>query len=269
MASWFKEEIFLIPNWAWFVIIVGIFCILMAIVIVTCVKKGDAQDENPEPVLMDGEEASDGGEKKEEVAAVEKADEPKEDEPKAEAVKQEEVVYSEPEPVLVEEPVQPIKEEKPAKKSQPKKTVSEKSENNEEKADRTAEKKSAKPKSAAAKPAPARSEKTAEKKPAAKSTASKPAPAKSEKTAEKKTAAKPAATKTAAKTAKSDDDKVYHISKRKEENKWQVKAEGAAKALKLFFTQQEAIDYAKSVAGNQEGRIVIHKEDGSFRKLSY
>lgn len=265
MASWFKEEIFLIPNWAWFVIIVGIFCILMAIVIVTCVKRGDAQDENPEPVLMDGEEASDGGEKKEEVAAVEKADEPKEDEPKAEAVKQEEVVYSEPEPVLVEEPVQPIKEEKPAKKSQPKKAVSEKSENDEEKADRTAEKKSAKPKSAAAKPALAKSEKTAEKKPAAKSTASKPASAKSE-----KTAAKPAATKPAAKSAKSDDDnKVYHISKRKEENKWQVKAEGSAKALKLFLTQEEAIDYAKSVAGNQEGRIVIHKEDGGFRKLKY
>ncbi|HBN13226.1 MAG TPA: hypothetical protein DD415_06390 [Clostridiales bacterium] len=50
---------------------------------------------------------------------------------------------------------------------------------------------------------------------------------------------------------------------------WYVKAEGSAKALKKFFTQEEAINYAKSVAGNQEGRIVIHKEDGSFRKLSY
>lgn len=66
-----------------------------------------------------------------------------------------------------------------------------------------------------------------------------------------------------------EPDMVYHISKRKEDRKWQVKAEGAAKALKLFFTQDEAISYAKSVAGNQEGRIVIHKEDGSFRKLKY
>ena len=85
-----------------------------------------------------------------------------------------------------------------------------------------------------------------------------------------KTAVKPAAKP--AKPVKATDnspDMVYHISKRKEDRKWQVKAEGAAKALKLCWTQEEAIDYAKSVAGNQEGRIVIHKEDGSFRKLKY
>lgn len=64
-------------------------------------------------------------------------------------------------------------------------------------------------------------------------------------------------------------DRVYHISYRKEDGKWQVKAAGDAKALKLFKTQAEAIGYAKKVAGNQEGRIVIHKEDGSFRKLTY
>ena len=71
------------------------------------------------------------------------------------------------------------------------------------------------------------------------------------------------------KPAPKDEDMVYHISKRKEDRRWQVKAEGASKALKLFFTQDEAIAYAKTVAGNQEGRIVIHKEDGSFRKLKY
>ena len=54
-----------------------------------------------------------------------------------------------------------------------------------------------------------------------------------------------------------------------QDNLWQVKSEGAEKALKLFKTQQEAIDYAKKVAGNQEGYIVIHKKDGSFRKLTY
>lgn len=71
------------------------------------------------------------------------------------------------------------------------------------------------------------------------------------------------------KEEKSASDRVYHISYRKESRKWQVKAVGDTKALKLFWTQAEAIEYAKSVAGNQEGRIVIHKEDGSFRKLSY
>ena len=64
-----------------------------------------------------------------------------------------------------------------------------------------------------------------------------------------------------------EPDRVYHISYRKLLRKWQVKAEGDSKALKLFWTQAEAIDYAKSVAGNREGRIVIHKEDGSFRKI--
>lgn len=63
--------------------------------------------------------------------------------------------------------------------------------------------------------------------------------------------------------------KVYHISKRKKDGKWQVKAAGAVKALKLFDTQAEAIDYAKEVAGNQEAKIMIHKVDGSFRPLTY
>lgn len=154
----------------------------------------------------------------------------------------------------------------------------------ENKSKNTAEQKAAKPAAKAEKSetkAAAKPVKSAEKsavkaeKPETKATAKpveKPA-AKAEKPA--KAAAKPeakAAAKPAAKaTAKREDpaDMVYHISKRKEDRKWQVKAEGAAKALKLFWTQDEAIEYAKSVAGNQEGRIVIHKEDGSFRKLKY
>lgn len=63
--------------------------------------------------------------------------------------------------------------------------------------------------------------------------------------------------------------KVYHISKRKDDGKWQIKAEGGAKAIKLFKTQKEAIDYCKTLADNQDARIMIHKEDGSFRKLTY
>ncbi len=64
-------------------------------------------------------------------------------------------------------------------------------------------------------------------------------------------------------------NKVYHISTRKSDGKWQVKAAGGAKALKLFDTQAQAIEFAKQVAGNQEAKIMIHKEDGSFRRLSY
>ena len=62
--------------------------------------------------------------------------------------------------------------------------------------------------------------------------------------------------------------KRYHISLR-EDGKWQVKCEGAEKALKLFDTQKEAIAYAKTVAGNQEGSITIHKVDGKIRKQKY
>ena len=77
------------------------------------------------------------------------------------------------------------------------------------------------------------------------------------------------ADKKPAKAAESKATKTYHISKRKEDNRWQVKAEGADKALKLFLTQDEAIAFAKKTAGNQDARIVIHKEDGSFRRLTY
>ena len=87
---------------------------------------------------------------------------------------------------------------------------------------------------------------------------------------EVKPAAKPEVKKDAKPAAKpAPAKKPVHISKRKTDRMWYVKAEGSSKALKKFFTQEEAINYAKSVAGNQEGRIVIHKEDGSFRKLSY
>lgn len=72
-----------------------------------------------------------------------------------------------------------------------------------------------------------------------------------------------------AQVVKKPTPKKYHVAQRNDDGLWQVKAEGAEKALKLFKTQQEAIDYAKKVADNREGSIMIHKKDGSFRKLSY
>ena len=63
--------------------------------------------------------------------------------------------------------------------------------------------------------------------------------------------------------------KVYHITKRKSDGKWQVKFNNGKKAIKLFDTQNQAIDYAKALAQNQEAGIMIHKEDGTFRKLRY
>ena len=71
------------------------------------------------------------------------------------------------------------------------------------------------------------------------------------------------------KTDKQASSKTYHISLRKGDGKWQVKIGGGEKAIKLFDTQAQAIDYAKSLADNQDANIVIHKKDGSFRKLTY
>lgn len=118
----------------------------------------------------------------------------------------------------------------------------------------TANKTAAKPKAEK----PAEKPKTA--KPAPAKPAAKPAPA------EKPAPAKPAAKTPAANTAKTSG-KVYHITKRKEDGKWQIKAEGAEKAIKLFKTQKEAIEYCKTLAGNQDASIMVHKEDGSFRKV--
>ena len=106
----------------------------------------------------------------------------------------------------------------------------------------------------AAKPA-AKPAKKEEKKPAAKAAA--------------KPAAKPAKKEEKKPAAKEISNKTYHISKRKEDGKWQVKFASGQKAIKLFDTQAEAIDYAKKLADNQEGSISIHKVDGKIRKQNY
>ncbi|MDE6613134.1 MAG: DUF2188 domain-containing protein [Clostridia bacterium] len=62
--------------------------------------------------------------------------------------------------------------------------------------------------------------------------------------------------------------RVYHISKRREDGQWQIKAAGGAKAIKLFRTQAEAINHAITLADNQDGRVVVHKADGSFKSVT-
>lgn len=94
-----------------------------------------------------------------------------------------------------------------------------------------------------------------EEKPAAKEPAKK-APAKAE--------TKPAAKK---ESAPKEKPKVWHITKREDVDKWQVKAEGNEKATKLFKTKAEAQEYVKSLKANNEGsKVVSHKKDGKFQK---
>lgn len=220
MLEWFKEEVFLMPNWAWFAVIGGVALILIAVIIISTCRKSDKSKTSPEPVLMPAQKES---------AADTK-----------EAVKEEEAPAPvEETPAVAEQPVEEVKpvEEKPAaKKPAAKKAATVKAE---EPAAKPAAKKAAPKKTAEA---------PAEEKPAAK------------KTAPKKTEA----VKATPAADKSDEVKVYHISKR-EDKKWEVRIEGGDKALKLFFTQKEAIDYTRKISGKK--RIIVHKEDGGSREV--
>ena len=86
-------------------------------------------------------------------------------------------------------------------------------------------------------------------KPAAKA---KPAPKAAPKA---KPAAKPA--------PKAEATRQYHVVKRKEDGKWEVKYAGGQKAIKLFDTQKEAIEYSKKMAENQGGSMLVHNSKGA------
>lgn len=61
--------------------------------------------------------------------------------------------------------------------------------------------------------------------------------------------------------------RVYHISRVKfVSRQWQVKLATGEKAIKIFNTQAEAIDYAKKLTRTQGGSIRIHSMRGQLRK---
>ena len=61
--------------------------------------------------------------------------------------------------------------------------------------------------------------------------------------------------------------RVYHISRSKLiGGQWQVKLANGEKAIKLFVTQKEAIEYAKKLVRTQGGSIRIHSMKGQIRK---
>ena len=109
----------------------------------------------------------------------------------------------------------------------------------------------------AAKPAPAKKAAPA-KKPAAK-----PAPAKKAAAPAKKPAAKPAPKAAPKKEEKKTVDfRNYHVAKRPD-GKWQVKFAGGEKAIKLFATQKEALEYTNKMAANQGGSVLVHASKGA------
>ncbi|MCR5786868.1 MAG: DUF2188 domain-containing protein [Acholeplasmatales bacterium] len=63
---------------------------------------------------------------------------------------------------------------------------------------------------------------------------------------------------------------VYHVSKRDNDGReWKVFIEGSSKVIKLFKTQKEAFDYAKSLVKNKNdgSSVRLHGLDGKMKKL--
>ena len=112
------------------------------------------------------------------------------------------------------------------------------------------------------------SEPKEKKAPAKKKTAKKKVPAKAEKAEEKKEEKPTRATQTVILTNEDGQSyaKAYHVSRRAELNKWQVKATGSKKVLKLFNTQKEAIEYAESLAKSNGASVRVHSKAGKIRK---
>ena len=85
------------------------------------------------------------------------------------------------------------------------------------------------------------------------------------KPAAKKEAPKKAAPKKPApkkEAPKKEAKRTYHVVKRAD-GKWEVKFAGGEKAIKLFDTQKEAIDYSKKMAENQGGSMLVHNSKGA------
>lgn len=56
--------------------------------------------------------------------------------------------------------------------------------------------------------------------------------------------------------------RTYHLVKRSD-GKWEVKYAGGQKAIKLFDTQKEALEYSKKMAENQDGKVLVHNSKGA------
>ena len=57
--------------------------------------------------------------------------------------------------------------------------------------------------------------------------------------------------------------KVYHVSKRESDGKWQVFIRGSDKVIKLFSTKVEAETYCEQMAKNQGATLLVHNSKGA------
>ena len=185
----------------------------------------------------------------EEEPIEEKVEEPSKEEPVVEVIAAAEVVKEEPvKEEKVEEPVEePVKEEAPKAEEAPVEEKVEETPKAEEVKEEEPVKKAAPKKAPAKKESPKKEEKKEE-------------PVKEEKKAEEKAEKKEPAKKEA---SKGDPGyRTYHLVKR-EDGKWEVKFAGGQKAIKLFDTQKEALEYSKKMAENQGGKVLVHNSKGA------
>lgn len=61
--------------------------------------------------------------------------------------------------------------------------------------------------------------------------------------------------------------KIYHITYRSDSALWSVKLEKGKRALKLFKTQAEAINYVKELIKTQDASYRVHSLKGKIRKI--
>ena len=89
--------------------------------------------------------------------------------------------------------------------------------------------------------------------------------------AEKKPVKKPAPKKEEPKKAapkkeepkKAEGTKVYHLTKRKEDDMWAITFVGGSKPVKLFKTKKEAEEYLETLTKNQGATALIRNSKGA------
>ncbi len=58
-------------------------------------------------------------------------------------------------------------------------------------------------------------------------------------------------------------ERIYHIMKRAKDDRWIVKIAQSKKAIKIFDTQKEAIEFAEVLAGNNKGVVRVFASKGA------
>jgi hypothetical protein len=58
---------------------------------------------------------------------------------------------------------------------------------------------------------------------------------------------------------------IYHLSKRKEDDKWVIKKEGSLKPIRIFDKQPEAVKWGEQWCNEHEATLVVHAASGEIR----